>query len=222
MKVRCFHCDAEHEVDPGQVGERMDCDRCGKAFTIRAEEKPDEGAPTKGKGFRMPPKEKPRKLGRKAEKPELKMPEGLRAGGRKGARMNLRMREVPVHVDGLHLLLMFVLLLVCIGVGIGLSQHLKDGATTLVGVACAVLAVFVPLVLLWVLGATRASALRQEHIERLLAEIADKMPSNPQPFRRSETVANAAAKPSEPAAQDAAKDSAQKPAEPAAAAPKGA
>jgi len=68
MKVRCFHCDAEHEVDPGQVGERMDCDRCGKAFTIRAEEKPDEGAPAKGKGFRMPPKEKPRKLGRKAEK----------------------------------------------------------------------------------------------------------------------------------------------------------
>ncbi len=187
MKVRCFHCDAEHEVDPGQVGERMDCDRCGKAFTIReADASGDGGAQPKGRGFRMPPKPKPKKLGRKAERPELKMPAGLQAGGRKGARMNLRIREVPVHVDALHLLLMFVLLLVCVGAGIGLSRHLRDGAAALVGVACAVVAVFVPLALLWVLGATRASAIRQEHIERLLAEIADRMPANPGPLRRPE------------------------------------
>ncbi len=173
MKVRCFHCGKEYEVAEGQAGARMECEDCGKAFTVH----PDEAK--KPNDFKMPPKPPPKKLGRKATKPVLKMPPGMKGEGGRAGRFSIRMTEVPVRVSGSHILLMCLLLVACLAGGAGLATRLEQSPMILVGMVCAVLAIFVPLALLWVLGAARAAALRQEHIERLLAEISAKLPVQP-------------------------------------------
>lgn len=190
VKVHCFHCGHEYELPADQAGSRMDCVACGKAFTVHADEGQHQEAATsparKGPAFKMPPKPQPRKLGRKAQKPELKMPDALQRGREAGAgHFKLRMLEVPVRVGSFQILLMAGLLVLCIIGGASLATRLENAQTMLLGALCAVLAIFVPLVLLWVLGATRAAALRQEHVERLLAEISDKLtPRSPPPPKR--------------------------------------
>lgn len=194
MKARCFHCGKEYEVEAGQAGARMECEACGKAFTVH----PDETK--KPHDFKMPPKAPAKKLGRKATKPVLKMPAGMKGEGG-GRRFSIRMTDVPVRVSGSHILLMCLLLVACLAGGAGLATQLEKSPMILVGMVCAVLAIFVPLALLWVLGAARAAALRQEHIERLLAEISAKL-SAPEPPTAAEEQQKKAEKKAEPPHSD--------------------
>ena len=140
MKVHCFHCGHEYEVASELVGQRMDCEACRKAFTLR-DEAADAAAQAKAakkpNDFKLPPKPKPRKLGRPARKPVLKMPAADEAGRHGGGPFRLRLMDVPVRVGSSHILLMFALLLACIWGGASFATRFAEAPTLLLGAVCA-------------------------------------------------------------------------------------